>query len=149
MYPCADGYAGVFCLERQVPALFALIGDPALQDERFTDPLQRPHHDEELSAYVLSFMVQYTGDELLRLGAEHRIPFGKVRTPAELIAGAALAERGFLDTVVVPEGPAGPADTVAVPGRPFAGFGWSGGGEVPALEDGGALDAVTTSWGQR
>ena len=129
--------------------------DPALQDERFTDPLQRPHHDEELSAYVLSFMVQHSGDELLRLGAEHRIPFGKVRTPAELIAGAALAERGFLDTVVVPHGldlSVGldiPNGTALVPGRPFAGFGWSGGGEVPALEDGGALDAVTTSWGQR
>jgi len=174
VYPCADGYAGVFCLERQVPALFALIGDPELQDERFTDPLQRPLHDEELSAYVLSFMVQHTGDELLRLGAEHRIPFGKVRTPAELIAGAALAERGFLDTVVLPDGPgtAGlgvppgsmpsgpvppgsipsstvPTGTVRVPGRPFAGFGWSGGGDVPALEDTAALGAVAEAWGTR
>ncbi len=129
VFPCADGYAGVFCLERQVPALFALIGDPVLQEERFRDPLQRPAHDEELSAYVLSFMVDRTGDELIRLGAEHRIPFGKVRTPAELIAGPALHARGFFDLVTTADG-----HIVHVPGRPFVAFDWSGGGAVTAAE---------------
>jgi len=137
VYPCADGYAGVFCLERQVPALFALIGEEALQEERFRDPLQRPAHDEELSAYVLSFMVDRTGDELVRLGAAHRIPFGKVRTPAELIAGPALHERGFFDLVTTADG-----HIRHVPGRPFLGFGWQGGGTIAAVEPVTAPDAL-------
>jgi crotonobetainyl-CoA:carnitine CoA-transferase CaiB-like acyl-CoA transferase len=141
VYPCADGYAGVFCLERQVPALFDLIGEPALQEDRFRDPLQRPDHDEELSAYVLSFMVDRTGDELVRLGAEHRIPFGKVRTPAELIAGPALHERGFFDTVIGPDGM-----PIPVPGRPFAGLRWQGGGTVAEPGD---PAAVLATWGAR
>ncbi len=139
VYPCADGYAGVFCLERQVPALFALIGDPVLREERFRDPLQRQAHDEELSAYVLSFMIEHTGDELTRLGAEHRIPFGKVRTPAELIAGHALHERGFFDHVTTSDG-----HVLPVPGRPFIPFDWSGGGAVPAVQP-----AMATTVAQR
>jgi crotonobetainyl-CoA:carnitine CoA-transferase CaiB-like acyl-CoA transferase len=123
IYPCADGYAGVFCLERQVPALFAVIGEAlgtdVLDEARFRDPGQRAQHDEELSAYVLSFMVDQTGDDLARLGAQHRIPFGRVRTPAELLHSPALRERGFFDTVAGPGGGA-----VDVPGRPFPGFGW-------------------------
>lgn len=141
VYPCADGYAGVFCLERQVPALFALIGEPALQEERFRDPLQRPDHDEELSAYVLSFMVEHTGDELIRLGAEHRIPFGKVRSPGELLHSRALRERGFFDTVTRLDGGA-----VDVPGRPFVGFGWVAPGGIAPVAGADAADAIAAGW---
>ncbi|MGE0731050.1 MAG: CoA transferase [Acidimicrobiia bacterium] len=139
LYPVADGYGGVFCLERQVPALFDAIGEEALRDERFRDPLQRPSHDEELSAYVLSFLVDRTGDELARLGAERKIPFGKVRTPAELLAGDALRERGFFDTVQLPDG-----GTLQVPGRPFEGLGWQGGGVRRAEPEPAA--AVIEGW---
>ncbi len=139
LYPCADGYAGVFCLERQVPALFAAIGEEALREERFRDPQQRPQHDEELSAYVLSFMVDRTGDELARLGAERKIPFGKVRTPAELLDSPALADRGFFDTVQRADG-----STVAVPGRPFLGMDWDGGGPERAPAE--PIEAVLAGW---
>lgn len=144
LYPCADGYAGVFCLERQVPALFALLGEDCLAEQRFRDHTQRVEHDEELAAYVLSFLVDQTGDDLARLGAQHRIPFGKVRTPAELLTSPALLQREFFDTVQPADGP-----PQTVPGRPFLGLAWSGGGPLtePASVD--AIDAITDQWRHR
>jgi CoA:oxalate CoA-transferase len=141
LYPCGDGFAGVFCLERQIPALFAAIGAPELDEARFRDPVQRSEHDEELSAHVISWMVDHTGDELLAIGQQRRIPLGKVRTPAELLGSPALVERGFFDDVCR----AGTAATTRVPGRPFAGLGWQGGGVLTAAEP--APDGVLAAWG--
>jgi crotonobetainyl-CoA:carnitine CoA-transferase CaiB-like acyl-CoA transferase len=139
LYPCADGYAGVFCLERQIRGLFAAIGEEVLQEERFLDPLQRAENDEELAAYVLSWMVDRDGEELLRTGRQYKVPFGKVRTPSELVSSPALVERGFFDTVTAADGRAS-----AVPGRPFAGFAWHGGGELH--ERGADTEAVRKEW---
>lgn len=145
LYPCADGYAGVFCLERQIPSLFSVIsdltGDDGVHEPRFRDPAQRSANDEELSAHVLSFMVDRTGDELAHLGADYRIPFGKVRTPAELLESPALIERGFFDTVERPDG-----TKLRVPGRPFLGVTWQGGGPVPPVGGADALAAVLDAW---
>ncbi|MFV0526246.1 MAG: CoA transferase [Acidimicrobiales bacterium] len=126
VHACIDGYAGVCCLDRQVPALFGLIGEPVEGEPRFTDPLARMDNDDELLAYVMMFMADHTKDELLELGAKHRVPFGAVRTPRELLSDPTFAERGFFDRVRVP-GPdgAGP-DEVVMPGRPFPGLGWRG-----------------------
>jgi crotonobetainyl-CoA:carnitine CoA-transferase CaiB-like acyl-CoA transferase len=142
LYPCADGYAGVFCLERQIRGLFAAIGEEVLQEERFTDPLQRAQHDEELSAYVLSWMVDRDGEELLRIGRQHKVPFGKVRTPAELVDSAALLERGFFDEVRGADG-----RTARVPGRPFAGFAWRNGEDLH--QPGADTEAATKEWTRR
>ena len=38
IYPCLDGWAGVFCLERQIPALFSVLEDPELDEPRFARP---------------------------------------------------------------------------------------------------------------
>ncbi len=147
LYPCADGYGGVFCLERQVPALFELVGEhlgiDTLNEERFRDPRQRLEHDEELSAYILSFMVDHTGDDLARLGAARKVPFGKVRTPAELLSSTALADRAFFDTVTTDGG------DVRVPGRPFPGVSWRGGGPLtgpPAYPV--SPDTILERWGR-
>lgn len=153
LYPCADGYGGVFCLERQLPALFELVGQhlgiDTLTEERFRDPRQRLEHDEELAAYILSFMVDHTGDDLARLGAERKIPFGKVRNPAELLSSVALADRAFFDNVSTNQG------DVRIPGRPFPGVSWHGGGAFtelpPPMSDIAAHDAVSQimqRWGR-
>lgn len=139
IYPCADGYVGVHCLERQVPALFRVVGVEALGEERFTDPLQRSQHDEELSAYVVSFLVDHTGDELLDIARANRIPLGKVRTPQDLLTSPALSERTFFDSVTDVDGLA-----ATVPGRPFPGFAWRGGGALHA--PGADTDAVLAAW---
>jgi len=65
LYPCADGYAGVCALERQIPALFSVIGDPELADERFRDPLERPNHDDELQAKLYGWFGERTKAEIL------------------------------------------------------------------------------------
>lgn len=118
IYPCADGWAGVCCLERQVPAFFRLLNDPVLAEERFADPVLRAENDDELSAMVYAWFADKTKAEILQLGREHRIPFGAVMTPGDLLENASLAERGFFDTVQAREGAA------RIPGRPFEGLGW-------------------------
>ncbi|GBD22431.1 Succinyl-CoA:(R)-benzylsuccinate CoA-transferase subunit BbsE [bacterium HR29] len=137
LYPCADGYAGVCALERQVPALFALVGDPALEEERFRDFTQRAEHDDELQAILYGWFADKTRAELLELGRKHKVPIGAVLTPLELLASEGLAERGFFDTVETNEGSA------RVPGRPFLGLPWvPGRWEAP----GESTAAVLREW---
>lgn len=118
LYPCADGYAGVCALERQVPALFSLLGDPELDAPHFRDPIERANYDDELQAKLYAWFGEHTKAELLELGARHRVPIGAVVTPLELLDNPTLQERRFLDTIPTPAG------TAHVPGRPFLGLPW-------------------------
>ncbi len=137
IYPCADGFAGVCALERQVPALFAVIADPELDEPRFRDRLQRPEHDDELQAKFYGWFAEHTKQEILDLGAKYKVPFGAVMTPNDLLDNPSLAERGFFDRVATPEGVA------MVPGRPFLGLPW-----VPGELHGSGADTavVNTEW---
>lgn len=137
VYPVRDGYAGVCCLERQVHTFFDLMALPELDDERFRDPLQRRDNNDELLAYVMVWMSERTKDELLALSPVHRIPFGAVRTPAELLDNESLTERGFFDLVDVEGAEA------RLPGRPFPGLGWRSGAWRPPGAD---TDEVLTDW---
>ncbi|MGH1490090.1 MAG: CoA transferase, partial [Acidimicrobiales bacterium] len=119
VYRCADGFAGVCCLERQIPALFGLLGEPVKSDPNFAEPLIRRDHDDELLAHVMGFMIDKTKEELLELSPVHRVPFGAVRTPAELLADSTLEERNFFDTIESRDG------QVTMPGRPFPGLPWT------------------------
>jgi len=137
LYPVRDGYGGVCALHRQVPALFALIGDPELQEPRFLDPRERMKDDAELARRVGAWLARHRKSEVVELGARHRVPLGAVWTPGELLENAALRERGFFDAV---ETPAGRAE---VPGRPFLGLPWDGG---TLSEPGADTDAVLSHW---
>ncbi len=119
VYRCADGFAGVCCLERQARPFLRLLGDDVADDERFADPIRRIEHDDELLARVRSFMIERTKDELVALSPAHRVPFGAVRTPRELVDDEAYGVRGFFDDIGADE--RGP---IPVPGRPFPGLGW-------------------------
>ncbi len=129
VYRCVDGFAGLCCLERQVPALFSLLGEPVVSDPRFADPVARAEHDDELLAHVMPFMLERTKDELVGLSPIHRVPFGAVRTPAELLDDETYRERGFFDRVDTPWGRA------TMPGRPFPGLGWSAPKSLAAVSD--------------
>jgi crotonobetainyl-CoA:carnitine CoA-transferase CaiB-like acyl-CoA transferase len=120
IYPCLDGYFGVFSLQRQIRALFEAVGDPELFDGPFLDPMYRLEHAEELNAKLFVFGLSKTQDELMAIGREHRIPIGLPLTPAALLGAPSLEERGFWDQVDTPSG------TATVPGRPFSGLGWRG-----------------------
>ena len=120
IYPCLDGWAGVFALARQVPSLYALLDDPELAEPRFSQPLLRllPENDEELTAKLYVFFSAYTMAEIRELSVKSRVPFGLVMTPADVLAGQTPADRGFWD--MVPSY----GKSVRIPGRPFPGFAW-------------------------
>ncbi|GAB4330155.1 MAG: CoA transferase [Dehalococcoidia bacterium] len=121
IYQVKDGWGGVCALGRQIPGLFAAIGDPDLQDERFLDPVKRLENNDELAARMFAWFAERTKQELLELGVRYRVPFGAVLTPLELLENPSLNERGYFDAVETPAG------TARVPGRPFLGFGWRAG----------------------
>ena len=143
VYPCADGWAGAFCLERQVPGLFACLADPELEEPRFREALQRlePQNSEEMTAKMYGFFAGVTKADLLELGPRYRVPFGVVLTPKDLLSSGGLVERGFFDELNM-SGEAGP---LRMPGRPFPGFGWSAASKLsePGADSGAALAA----WG--
>ncbi len=114
IYPCADGYAGLFALQRQIPGLFAAMDDPSLLEDGFLDPVFRAEHAEELVAKMFVFTTGRTKAELLAIGRDQRVPIGVALTPADLLATPSLEERGFWDEV----------DGVRVPGRALDGLVW-------------------------
>jgi crotonobetainyl-CoA:carnitine CoA-transferase CaiB-like acyl-CoA transferase len=113
VYPAADGWAGVCCLGRQLPALLDLLG--LEHEERFMDPVQRMENKDELMTHVMLLTIERTKEELIALGAANKLPIGAVRTPAELLQHGPLIQRGFFD-----DGPDG-----RLPGRPFPGLAWT------------------------
>jgi crotonobetainyl-CoA:carnitine CoA-transferase CaiB-like acyl-CoA transferase len=125
IYPCADGYAGVCALERQIPAFFKVLDDPELEDERFRDITQRAENDDELQAKCYGWFAEHTKQQILDLGARYKVPFGAVMTPKDLLSNASLQERGFFDA----------AGEARVPGRPFLGLPWVAGELHQAGED--------------
>lgn len=140
IYPCLDGWAGVFALARQVPALFALLDDPELDDPRFTDPLLRglEENNDILTAKLYVFFSGLTRAEIRELSLQSRVPFGIVMTPADVLAGETPADRGFWDEVPSQGEQGGP--TVRIPGRPFPGFSWT---SKPSPADAPAEPAAT------
>ena len=122
IYPCLDGWAGAFALERQIPALFRLLDDAELDEPRFREPLQRyePLNEEALTAKLYVWMMDKTKAELLQLGLDNKVPIGIAVTPKELLSAPGLHARGALDVV----------GDVTMPGRPFPGFDW-----MPQIHD--------------
>lgn len=137
IYPCGERWAGVFCLQRQIPSLYRVLDDPELfEDERYVDPLRRPEVEGELAAKLYVFFAEHGPGEVIELAAAHNVPFGVALTPGDLIDAEGLAARGFFDHVATPQG------TATVPGRPFPGLGWR---PPPALSDEAAGVAPATA----
>ncbi len=154
IYPLADGFGGVCALARQIPAFFRVVGDPDLQEERFADPMQRLANDDELRARLYAWFATKTKRDLLELGPAHKVPFGAVMTPADLLANESLAERRFFDEIATVGGPPSPVlpreggegrgeGRARAPGRPFLGLPWRGG---DLHEPGADTEAVRRDW---
>lgn len=133
IYPCLDGYAGVFALQRQIPALFNAMEDPELTGD-WLDPVYRAAHAEELVAKMYVFTTGKTMDELMAIGREKHVPIGVALTPADLLDVASLAERNFWDDV----------DGVRVPGRSIDGLGWRSPDRLHTPNE--DTDAVVKEW---
>ena len=138
IYPCVDGWAGVFALARQAPAFFALLDDPELAEPRFADPLQRlePQNEAELAGKIYVFMAGHTMAELRELSLTSKVPFGVIMTPRQLLEAKTPADRGSWDDVVDAHG-----NDVRMPGRPFPGYAWS-----PAPSTAPSAASPTTAW---
>ncbi len=142
IYPCLDGYVGIFALQRQVRPLFEVMaadtGDPELLEGPLLDSVYRLEHNEEVMAKVLVFTLSHTQDELMAIGRARKIPVGLALTPAQLLASPTLAERDPWDDIDTPAG------TARVPGRPFGGLGWRPPERLHA--PGEDTDAVAQDW---
>lgn len=114
IYPCADGWAGIFALERQVPALFAMLDDPDLSSPRFRDPLLRrlPENEEELTAKLYVWLSDKSMEVVREIGLRTRVPIGTATIPSELLNRPGLTERNAFEAS-------------GAPARPFPGFPWS------------------------
>ena len=134
IYPCLDGYAGMFALQRQIPALFAAMGDPELLEGDWLDPVYRTQHAEELVAKMYVFTSDKTMAELLTIGREQKVPIGVALTPADLLETPSLEARGFWDDV----------DGVRIPGRSLDGLTWRPPDQLHA--PGEDTDAVVKEW---
>jgi crotonobetainyl-CoA:carnitine CoA-transferase CaiB-like acyl-CoA transferase len=150
VYPCADGWAGVFALARQVPALFALLNDPELDSPRFRDALQRilPENEEELEVKLYLYFADKTMAELREISLATRVPIGTATTPLDLLSSAGLHEREFFDSVATGEG-TNASDAAIIPGRPFPGFGWRTASPSPSNPQNDALDPASGSVGAK
>ena len=93
LYPCVDGYAGAFCLERQIRGLFSALDDPELVDERFTDPLRRLDPDGQRRAAGEDVRLLRRPDEGRRAGAGPPLQ-GPVRGRHDPRRPAGLARAG-------------------------------------------------------
>jgi crotonobetainyl-CoA:carnitine CoA-transferase CaiB-like acyl-CoA transferase len=134
IYPCLDGYAGLFALQRQTPALLAATEDPELLEPQWLDPVYRTQHAEELVAKMYVFTTGKTKDEMLAIGRDKKVPIGVAVTPADLLETPSLAEREFWDDV----------DGVRLPGRSVAGLGWQSPDRLHA--PGEDTDSVMKDW---
>lgn len=119
IYPCLDGYAGLFALQRQIPALFDAMEDPELLEGEWLDPTYRAANTEELVAKMYVFTTGKTKAEMMDIGRTKHVPIGVALTPAELLETPGLQERNFWDEV----------DGVRVPGRSLDGLAWRAQGE--------------------
>jgi formyl-CoA transferase len=97
VYPAADGYVAIAAhTDQWVARLFDAMGRPELaSDERFVTRGSRVRNVEAITEMIEAWTRTLPRDELVRiLNDEHDVPAAPVRTPAEAMFDAHLAERG-------------------------------------------------------
>jgi CoA:oxalate CoA-transferase len=115
-YPCLDGYVGVFDGAGRYWTRFPkLMNEPALADEKFATQDGRTQHLEEMEALMLPWLVERGKEQIYHEAQALRLPFGSVRTMADLAESPHLRERGFVQAVEHPL--LGKFDALAAPFR--------------------------------
>ncbi len=94
--PCADGHVAVVFLDRDWPALCALVGDPELASAPFGEAESRTHMIDELYERVLPWFAMRSRHDIYRAAQERGIPIGPVRMIDELQADPQYVARAFL-----------------------------------------------------
>jgi CoA:oxalate CoA-transferase len=114
--PCKDGFTVFWCVQaHEWERLKELMGSPAwTKEEKFKDFGSVILHGEEANAYILEWLVNYTGDELYHMGQKAQIPFGKIMTAEDLAKSEQLKAREFFVPVKHPT-----AGTIKYPAVPY------------------------------
>jgi formyl-CoA transferase len=109
----SDGFIGLVYHDAEWPYVKELIGDPALDDERFANRAGRVEHREELRELIERSTVHRKKLDLYLEGQALGVPLGVVADMADLEDSPQYVFRKFLETVDHPA--TGP---VAYPGTP-------------------------------
>ena len=113
---CKDGYVlAAVTQHARWPAMTQLMGNPEwAQDPAFLQPGVITARWAEVKPRVEEWARQYTVEEVVKMGADARLPFAPVSTIASLVRSPQLEERGFFRTVEQP----GVGET-KLPGPPY------------------------------
>jgi crotonobetainyl-CoA:carnitine CoA-transferase CaiB-like acyl-CoA transferase len=119
IYPCADGYAGVYGTNRQLPLFSRIAGKPEYgADPRFQSLLGMLQHNEELSAFVVDYLRPLTRAAVRQVGRETGMTMAPVETIQDVAGSEHLRDRNFFVSLPTATGRA-----ATLPGRPFNMYG--------------------------
>lgn len=104
IYPCKDGYVGIFAPGSGTAwrNVAEVMEEPRLADARFKTRALRSEHVDELDALILPWTLEHTKEDIYHRSQAADLPFGPVRTSAEVMASAHHRERGFVRTTEHP-----------------------------------------------
>ncbi len=100
--PCRDGHVAVVYTVTQWPATRALIGDPRLDDPKFSTRAGRRKNITELYAALAPWFADKTREEIQKTAQARGVPFGPIFSPAELLRTEQYVARGFLADMLHP-----------------------------------------------
>ncbi len=94
---CKDGFAAFVYTERDWKALTQMIGDPALDDERFRTFALRNKNRDAYMAIIRDWAAERSKAEIAEAMYEHAVPGAAVTTPEEMVRDPLLAHRGTFE----------------------------------------------------
>jgi crotonobetainyl-CoA:carnitine CoA-transferase CaiB-like acyl-CoA transferase len=101
---CADGFAALVYQENDWPQLRALVDDPRLDADCFSDRAKRLVRGRELAEIIEERFLRLSRRELHDLALAHRLPIGPVWSPGELQDDPQNLSRNFLTPVEIDGG---------------------------------------------
>ncbi len=130
--PCEDGYIASVIGRDGWERLVALLGEPALMEERFLDRFSRATHMSEASEIVLKRLAEEPVEHWFHGAQALRMPFAMVQSSAQIAECPQLNDRGDFITVEGADG-----RHVRMPSRPFLMHGtpWRMSRPAPLLGD--------------
>ena len=99
---CADGYFHMTVGTAWWLPFVAAVGEPFLQEERFTPPLTDPLLREEFDSFWIPWCLQRTKREIVQIFQATGLPVAPVNSIADLLADPQLRVRGFFSTLSHP-----------------------------------------------
>lgn len=94
---CADGHIAVVFQDKDMPALAALVGDPALAEPRFATLKARRRNIAAFNTIMSGWAQRQRRDDIVSRAREKRLPFGPVLTVPDLFVDKQMLSRTFLE----------------------------------------------------